>query len=172
MKIGSNAPLQLVPTTTSMQIWRIRLALMGNTSVCLLSMCAFCAYYIRNGRKWPNSIFSQFSSDFWPKGVKCYPISIMRPDLQSSHQDASNWPQIEITIRTLFSGPHSNFKIPNWNRNPQTCSKTIFCPALNSGCSKAWENSPFAMTFKNDPNVNNPNEHDTTSTSQSQVLEQ
>ena len=39
---------------------------------------------------WQNTRFYQFSSFFLAKGVKGYPISILRPDLESSHQGASD----------------------------------------------------------------------------------
>ena len=61
-------------------------------------------------RNWQNTRFYQFSTVFWPKGLICYPISILRPDLESSHEVASNHPQIERKIKTSFFGPHNNFK--------------------------------------------------------------
>ena len=48
--------------------------------------------------------FASFQSFFKvKKGVKCYPISILRPDLEPSHQGACLRHQNERKVKTLFS---------------------------------------------------------------------
>ena len=78
----------------------------------LKSENSWAPFWPKNRRMWQNTRIYQFSTLFLTKkGVKYYPISILRPDLESSHQGASNWLQIERKIQTLFFGPRRNFKI-------------------------------------------------------------
>ena len=54
--------------------------------------------------------FASFRPFFGQKRGKCHPISILRPDLESSHQGASFRHQNERRVTTLFFDPHCNFK--------------------------------------------------------------
>ena len=49
--------------------------------------------------------FASFDRFFAKNGVKCYPISILRPDLESSHHGGSFRPRNEERIKTLFLIP-------------------------------------------------------------------
>ena len=68
------------------------------------------SFWPKNGRKVAKYPFCQFSTVFYQKWVKCHPISILRPDLESFHQGASLRPQHERNVKTLFFDPHCNFK--------------------------------------------------------------
>ena len=53
----------------------------------------------------PNlSDFERFSAE---KGVRYCPITILRPDLESSDPGETFWPQNERKIKTLFFAPYS-----------------------------------------------------------------
>ena len=61
--------------------------------------------------KWQNTLFCHFDLFFGGgECIKCYPISIFRPDLESSHQGASFRHQNELIVNTLFLAPHCNLK--------------------------------------------------------------
>ena len=66
----------------------------------------------KNSRKLAKyHILSVFDRFFFAKNrVKYYPISVMRPELESSHQGASFKPQNERWCYALFLHPPCNFK--------------------------------------------------------------
>ena len=52
-------------------------------------------------------VFDRFMAK---KGVKCYPICILRPDFESSHQGDILDHKIKGDWKLYFFGPHTNFK--------------------------------------------------------------
>ena len=48
---------------------------------------------------------SVFDSYLAKRGVQCHPISILRPDMESPHPDASFWPRNWWKLNILFFGP-------------------------------------------------------------------
>ena len=56
-------------------------------------------------------ILPVFDSFFAKKRIKCYPISILSPDSEASHEGASNWPRIDRKIENFIFDSHSNFRI-------------------------------------------------------------
>ena len=54
--------------------------------------------------------FVSFDHFLAKKKDKCHPISMLRQDLEPSHQGASFRPQNERRVTTLFVDPYCNFR--------------------------------------------------------------
>ena len=67
-------------------------------------------FWPKNSPKNVHIYFASFRPFLAKKRGKFHPISILRPDLESTHQGASLRPHNERRVTTLFFDPHCNFE--------------------------------------------------------------